>query len=83
MAFLHSLTLVENYKIALEGYLTVLHAVRQEVREASKKVRQFGQQDHDSLLLMTIPSVGYYSPPLSASEIGDVRRFWSANQFCA
>jgi len=36
MAFLHSLTLAENYRIALEGYLTVLDAVRQEIRVASK-----------------------------------------------
>ena len=29
MAFLHSLSLPENYKIALEGYLSVLETVRQ------------------------------------------------------
>jgi transposase len=39
MAFLHSLTLPENYKIALEGYITVLDAVRRELWEASRKVQ--------------------------------------------
>lgn len=38
MAFLHSLVLPENYRIALEGYLAVLDAARQEIRIASKKV---------------------------------------------
>ncbi len=83
MTFLHSLVLPENYKIALEGYLAVLDAVRQEVQAASKKVRQLAEQDHDSVLLMTIPGMGYYSALLTASEIGDVRRFRSAKQLCA
>ena len=83
MAFLHSLALPENYKIALQGYLAVLDAVRQEIWTASKKVRQLAVQHHDSLLLMTIPGMGYYSALLTASEIGDVRRFRSAKQLCA
>jgi len=83
IAFLHSLTFVENYKIAIEGYLTVLDAVRQEIREVSKKVRQIAEEDTDTLLLMTIPGMGYYSALLTRSEIGDVRRFRSAKQLCS
>jgi len=83
IAFLHSLPLAEHYKIALEGYLTVLDAVRQEIREASKKVRQVAEEDHDTLLLMTVPGMGYYSALLTKSEIGDVRRFRSAKQLCS
>ncbi len=83
IAFLHSLPLAEHYKIALEGYLTVLDAVRQEIREASKKVRQVAEEDPDTLLLMTVPGMGYYSALLTKSEIGDVRRFRSAKQLCS
>ena len=36
MAFLYSLSLPENYKIAFEGYLSVLETVRHEIRVASK-----------------------------------------------
>jgi transposase len=50
MAFLHSLTLPENYKIALEGYITVLDAVRREIREVSRKVQQLAEEDRDALL---------------------------------
>jgi transposase len=82
-AFLRSLALPENYKIALEGYLAVLDAIRWEISAASKRVRQLAEQDHDSLLLMSIPGMGYYSALLTASEIGDVRRFRSAKQLCA
>jgi len=83
IAFLHSIPLAENYKIALDGYLTVLDAVRQEIREASKKVRQVAEEDPDTLLLMTVPGMGYYSALLTKSEIGDVRRFRSAKQLCS
>ena len=83
MAFLHLLALPENYKIALEGYLAVLDAVRREIGTASKKVQQLAEEDRDSLLLMTIPGMGYYSALLTKSEIGDVKRFWSAKQLCA
>jgi len=83
MAFLHSLALPENYKIALEGYLTVLDVVRREIRLASKKVEQLAEGDRDAMLLMTIPGMGYYSALLTKSEIGDVKRFRSAKQLCA
>jgi transposase len=83
MALLHSLALSENYKIALEGYLDVLDVVRREIRAASKKVQQLAEEDHDALLLMSIPGMGYYSALLTTSEIGDVKRFRSAKQLCA
>jgi transposase len=83
MAFLHSLLLPENYKVALEGYLSVLDTVRQEIRIVSKRVQQLAEHDRDAMLLMTIPGVGYYSALLIKSEIGDVRRFPSAKQLCS
>ena len=83
MSFLHSLALPENYKIALEGYLSVLDVVRREIRSVSKKVQQLTEEDCDALLLMTIPGMGYYSALLTTSEIGNVRRFRSAKQLCS
>ncbi len=73
MAFLHSLSLPENYRIAFEGYLSVLDNVRREIRIASKRVQQLAEEDRDALLLVTIPGVGYYSALLIKSEIGDVK----------
>jgi len=83
MAFLHSLCLPENYTIALEGYLSVVETVRHEIKSVSKKVQQLAEDDQDSMLLMTIPGVGYYSALLIKSEIGDVKRFPSAKQLCS
>ena len=41
------------------------------------------EEDPDTLLLMTVPGMGYYSALLTKSEIGDVRRFRSAKQLCS
>jgi transposase len=83
MAFLHSLSLPENYKIALKGYLTVLETVRGEIKRASRKVQQLAEEDQGAVLLMTIPGVGYYSALMIKSEMGDVKRFPSAKQLCS
>jgi len=83
MAFLYSLCLSENYKIALEGYISVLEAVRQEIKVVSKRIQQIAQEDHDAMLLVALPGVGYYSAFTIKSEIGDVRRFPSAKQLCS
>ena len=82
MSFLRSLSLPDNYKIALDGYLTVLDAVRNEIKIVSSKVQQVAEQDPDAILLMSIPGVGYYSALLIKSEIGDIRRFPSAKRLC-
>jgi len=63
MAFLHSLSLSENYKMALEGYLSVLDNVRGEIRIAS-----MAEADRDAVLLMTIPGMGYYSALLRYTQ---------------
>ena len=83
MAFLHSLCVPENYKIALEGYRSVLDTVRREIHIASKIVQQLAKEDRDATLLMTVPGVAYYSALLIKSEIGDVGRFRSAKQLCS
>jgi len=61
----------------------VLETVRQEIKMASRRVQQLAEEDRDSILLMTIPAVGYYSALLIKSEIGDVKRFRSAKQLCS
>jgi len=65
MAFLHSLSLSENYRMALEGYLSVLDNVRGEIRIASKRVQQLAEADRDTMIFMTIPGMGYYSALLT------------------
>lgn len=60
MAFLHFLSLSENYRIALEKYLSILDNIRREIRIASKRVQQLAEENQDAVPLMTIPGgMGY------------------------
>jgi len=83
IAFLRSLCLPDNYKMAIEGYLSILETVKREIQTASRKVQLLAKEDQDAMLVMTVPGVGYYTALLTKSEIGDVRRFPSAKQLCS
>ena len=61
----------------------MLETVRREIKSVSKKIQHLAEEDRDSILLMTIPGVDYYSVLLIRSEIGDVKRFPSAKQLCS
>ncbi|GAH29132.1 unnamed protein product [marine sediment metagenome] len=68
MIFLRSLPLADNYKIALEGYLSILDNVRREIRVASKRIQKLADADRDSTLPMTIPGMGCYSVLLTKDK---------------
>jgi len=81
MAFLRALSLPENYKIALEGYLSVLEMMRHEIRVTSRKVQQVAKEDGDAVLLMTIPGVGFYSALLIKVKSGMLSVFPQQNRY--
>jgi transposase len=83
MVFLHSLSLAEPYNIALKGYVAIFEILQEKISLANKKIQQIAEKDCESLLLMSIPGMGYYSALVTKSEIGDVTRFRSAKQLCA
>lgn len=82
-AFLSSLTLAEIYRMALDGYISVLDELQEQIKAVNKKIVVSARDDEEAKLLMTIPGVGYYSALLIKSEIGDIDRFPSAKQLCA
>jgi len=82
-AFLTSLSLSETYRMAVDGYLTVLDELEQQIKAVNKRIIVSVKDDEDAGLLMTIPGVGYYSALLIKSEIGDINRFPSAKQLCS
>ena len=82
-AFLRELCLPQSYRMALDGYLTLLEVLALEIKEASKEIRALAGEDEEARLLMTIPGVGYYSALLIKCEIGDINRFPSPRKLCA
>ncbi len=83
IAFLHSLTLPEVHRLAVEGYISVLEQTRAEIDKVSKLVKTTATEDAEATLLMSIPGISYYSALLIRSEIGDIKRFPSAKQLCS
>jgi len=81
--FLCSLPLPEIYRMALDGYLSVLDQLEQQIKVVNKKIAVSAKDDEDARLLVAIPGVGYYSALLIKSEIGDINRFPSAKQLCS
>jgi len=82
-SFLSSLSLLEIYRMALDGYLSVLDELEQQIEAVNKRIVVSVKEDEEARLLMTIPGVGYYSALLIKSEIGDINRFPSAKQLCS
>jgi transposase len=83
MSFLDSLPLHEIYRMALEGYLSVLQDLEEQIGSASKKLEALIRQDEGEKLRITISGVGYYGALLIKSEIGDINHFPSAKQLCS
>jgi hypothetical protein len=81
--FLSSLSLPEVYRMALDGYLSVLDESEQQIKVANERIVASAKDDEDARLLMTIPGVGYCSALLIKSEIGDINRFPKAVQLCS
>lgn len=81
--FLKSLSLGEIYRMALNGYLSILDELEEQIKAVNKRIVVSAKDDEEAGLLMTIPGVGYYNALLIKSEIGDIDRFPSAKQLCA
>ncbi|MGC8614093.1 MAG: IS110 family transposase, partial [Conexivisphaera sp.] len=71
--YVEDLRRIGDYRI--DGYLSVLDALDQEIEKVSRRIREEAIEDGDARLLMTIPGISYYSALLIAGEIGDISRF--------
>jgi len=81
--WLESLNLPSIYQHALQGYLSLLDTLKEHIKEAESKIRQFLKEDPQSELLKTIPGIGALSAYLLLTEIGPITRFPSAEKLCS
>ena len=59
--FLSALSLSQAYRMALDGYLSVLHELEQQITAVDQRIVVSVRNDEEAKLLMTVPGVGYYS----------------------
>lgn len=74
-AWLTTLELRPVYGHALQGFLTVLDVLEEQIRQATTRINAQAKASAEAQLLTTLPGIGHYSALLLLSEIGDVRRF--------
>jgi transposase len=81
--FLGGLQLGAGYQDALEGYLRLLDATELRIDSMQKKLKTLSKESPESRLLQTIPGIGVLLSQLVVAEIGDIRRFASAEKLCS
>lgn len=68
----------------INSSLEVLHALDEQIRQCSCDIENVGKGIPEVELLTSIPGVGYYSALLLlVSEIGDIKRFFSAEKLAS
>lgn len=63
--------------------LEVLHALDEQIRQCSCDIEKVGKGIPEVELLTSITGVSYYSALLLVSEIGDIKRFFSAEKLAS
>lgn len=59
----------------VDCYIRLMPPLKREILRLSRELRLTAARDEDVRLLMTIPSVGYYTALLVKAEVGEIDRF--------
>jgi transposase len=73
--WLTGLPLEPVYRQALEGYLALLHTLKEQIDDSEKEIKDRVRANPAALLLTSVPGIGYFTALLIISEIGEVGRF--------
>jgi transposase len=79
--YIEKLKELNDYRI--NGYLSIIESLNDEINTVSKKILLLAQEDEIAKLLMTVPGIGYYSALLIVSEVGDINRFPDSYHLCS
>ena len=75
--WLDRVSLPQEYRDNLDGYLRTLDQLRDEVKKVERWLEVRTRKDKDTKLLMEIPGIGRFGAALILSEIGDIGFFRS------
>lgn len=64
-------------------YLRILSSIENEIKEIDKEIRQKCRENEETMLLTTIPGIGFFSALLIYAEIGDIKRFPNSKKLCS
>lgn len=78
--YLHSLDLPSCDRLELDQYLEIFEEIRKRVNASQERIEELAGDDPAARILMSMPGISYYAALTIAAEIGDIRRFHSAEK---
>jgi len=67
----------------IDRYLRILERIEDEIKEIDREIRQKCMENEETILLTTVPGIGYFSALLIYAEIGDIKRFPNSKKICS
>jgi transposase len=83
MKFLRQITLPDSEQYSLTSYLNILDTLVQEKTQTAKRIETLCKNNHQAILLTSIPGISYYSAMIILTEMGEVQRFSSPKKLCS
>jgi transposase len=81
--YLENLRLATVYRQALDGHLTILTTLNNEIKKADERVERESAGSLEARLLESVPGIGRVLSLTILSEIGDINRFHSAKHLAS
>jgi len=78
--FLATAPLRDVYREELDGYLSTISFLNDEIKKVTRNIRASLSNDPRAKLLMSIPGIAHLTAHLLLCEIGDIHRFPSAKK---
>jgi len=83
MEFLKNVDLPAYSRYELDQYLVLMRVLSNKIDDSSKQIEAMEKENPSAQLLTTIPGISDYSAMMIMAEIGDVRRFKTAEHLCS
>ncbi|MBD3207593.1 IS110 family transposase [Candidatus Bathyarchaeota archaeon] len=83
MNFLQHITIPDSEQYSLTSYLNIVEALLKEKTQIEKKIETLCKNNHQAMLLTSIPGISYYSAMIILMEMGEVQRFSNPKKLCS
>lgn len=83
MKFLRHITLSDSEQYSLISYLNIVETLTKEKTQTAKKIESLCKNNHQAMLLTSIPGISYYSAMVILTEMGEVHRFSNPKKLCS
>ncbi|MBU1940649.1 MAG: transposase [Candidatus Thermoplasmatota archaeon] len=83
MKFLRCLTFSDSEQYSLTSYLNIVETQVHIKAQITKKIEVLCKNNHQAMLLTSIPGISYYSAMIILTEMGEIHRFPHPKKHCS